>query len=67
MMKDIMIDIETMGNTHDAAMIQLAAVYFDRQMGETGEEFNMRISLENCLAHGFVVNKSTEEWWKKQN
>ena len=38
-MNDLMIDIETMGNTHNAAMIQLAAVFFDRDTGELGDKF----------------------------
>lgn len=62
-----MIDIETMGNTHEAAMIQLAACYFDIGTGETGDSFDMCIDLDSALDYGFVKNKSTEDWWKEQN
>lgn len=66
-MKDLMIDIETMGNTHDAAMIQLAGVFFDRVTGETGAEFCENIDLASCLKEGFVETESTKKWWAEQN
>lgn len=66
-MSDLMIDIETMGNTHDAAMIQLAGVFFNRETGETGAEFCENICLDSCLAEGFAKNEETEQWWSKQN
>lgn len=66
-MTHVMIDIETMGLGHNAAMIQLAGVYFDPLTGETGEEFCQNLSLENCLEWGFEVTASTEQWWREQN
>lgn len=66
-MKDLMIDIETMGNTSNAAMIQLAGVYFDRKTGETGAEFCRSLDLQSCLDCGFEKTQSTEDWWATQN
>lgn len=66
-MKDLMIDIETMGNTHDAVMIQLAGVYFDRKTGETGQEFCKSLSVSSCEDFGFKKNIDTEKWWAEQN
>ncbi|MEL7445578.1 MAG: 3'-5' exonuclease [Pseudomonadota bacterium] len=66
-MSDLMIDIETMGTGHNAAMIQLAGVFFDRATGQLGEEFCENISLESCLAEGFEKDASTEQWWSEQN
>lgn len=66
-MKDLMIDIETMGNGSNAAMIQLAGVYFDIETGETGDEFNMCIDLDDCTLYGFQVDESTQKWWSEQN
>lgn len=65
-MKDLMIDIETMGNGSNAAMIQLAGVYFDPE-GNTGAEFCANIDLEDSLKRGFVKDPSTEKWWKEQD
>ena len=66
-MKDIMLDIETMGCSENAVMIQLAAVRFNRYTGETGGEFCMSITPESCKNYGFVEDQSTVDWWAKQN
>lgn len=66
-MKDLMIDIETMGNTHNAVMIQLAGVFFDRETGETGREFCENICAESCLEEGFETNEATRQWWAEQD
>jgi exodeoxyribonuclease VIII len=66
-MKDLMIDIETMGITSDAVMIQLAAVYFDPFTKEIGKKFNIYISEDSCLSSGFITDQSTKDWWSKQN
>lgn len=66
-MKDLMIDIETMGTAHNAVMIQLAGVFFDRDTGELGREFCINISEESCESHGFTKDPKTIEWWNKQD
>lgn len=65
-MQDLMIDIETMGTGHNAVMIQLAGVFFDRISGQLGEEFCANIRQESCEEYGFVTTPSTVEWWKTQ-
>lgn len=70
-MKNLMIDIETMSNTSNAVMIQLAGVYFDPVTGETEgefwEDFCKSISIDSCIAAGFETNESTVKWWSQQN
>lgn len=66
-MKDLMIDIETMGNTHNAAMLQIAGVFFDRTTKELGDSFCQEIDLQSCLDLGFEENESTRQWWSEQN
>ena len=66
-MKDLMIDIETMGNTPNAVMIQLAAVFFDRKTGETGKEFCKSLAISSCEDFGFTKDESTMKWWEEQN
>lgn len=66
-MKDLMIDIETMGNTHNAVMIQLAGVFFNRETAETGREFCMNIAEITCEEWGFTKDESTVKWWSEQN
>ncbi len=62
-----MIDIETMGVSHDAVIIQLAAVQFDIETGEIGQKFVLPISMDHCMIEGFRTDKSTQEWWATQN
>lgn len=66
-MKDLMIDIETMGTGPNAVMIQLAGVYFDRKTGQLGAEFCQSLSIEDSLTLGFEKDLSTENWWKEQD
>jgi len=64
---DLMIDIETLGNTHDAVIIQLAACFFDRNTGEIGNTFSVNIDRESAKVEGFVENEETLKWWSEQN
>lgn len=65
--RDLMIDIETLASSHDAVMIQLAAVFFDRHTGKLDKEFCMSISAKSCLGLGFVESEETLKWWSEQN
>lgn len=63
----VMLDLETMGNKSNAALISIGAVAFDIITGETGREFYNRIDLQSCLDRGLVINASTLYWWLTQN
>ncbi len=41
-MKDLMIDIETLGTHSDAAILSIGAAMFDRHTGEIGDTFHRR-------------------------
>lgn len=66
-MRDLMIDIETMGTGNNPAMIQIAGVFFDRKTGQTFDEFERCIDLDDCTDHGFETTESTKQWWLEQN
>ena len=66
-MIDLMIDIETLGNTPNAVCIQIAAVFFDRHTKELGAEFSIKIDPKSCEDSGFVVDESTLKWWATQD
>jgi len=66
MFKELMIDIETTGTTHDAVMIQLGATFFNRD-GTLGPAFCENISRQSCIDLGFIETQSTLDWWAKQN
>lgn len=65
-MKDLMIDIETLGNKSHSVILSLAAVEFDLDTGNTGKEFYKKIDLQSCLDAGLKINASTLQWWMEQ-
>lgn len=63
-MKQIMLDLETMGNGADAAIIAIGAVEFDRS-GVLDRFFRV-VSLESSLSSGLKADASTILWWMQQ-
>ena len=66
-MQDVMLDLETMGNGPQAAIIAIGAVEFDIQAQQIGERFYKVIDLESAVACGGVMDASTVLWWMKQS
>ena len=66
-MKGIIIDIETLSNTSNAAILEIGAIYFEGF--EVKDKFEEKISLQSCLDVGLEINQSTLMWWlnKKEN
>jgi len=65
-MKDLMLDLETMGNSSTSVIVQIGACYFNRKTGEIGNTFSQNVSIDSCLGLGLTVNGSTIQWWMKQ-
>tara|TARA_B110000196_G_C20890767_1_gene541176 strand:+ start:144 stop:701 length:558 start_codon:yes stop_codon:yes gene_type:complete len=65
-MNDVMLDIETLGNGSNAALVSIGAVGFDLSTGELGAEFNMKIDIETSTKYG-DMDASTIKWWFKQS
>lgn len=65
-MKDLMLDIETLGNGEYAAIVQISACYFDRITGEIGNLFDERIDLEDACRYG-QADGSTIKFWFQQD
>lgn len=66
-MEHIMLDLETMGNGPDAAIVAIGAVAFDLTTGKLGDEFLAQVSLESAVANGGVMDPSTVLWWLRQS
>lgn len=64
-MKNIMLDIETLGSSSNAAIISIGAVYFDKQ--GLGKEFYRNIDFDSSLLAGGTVCGETLKWWFQQN
>ena len=60
-----MLDIETMGNSANSAIVALGAVHFD----ERGvlDSYYSGVSLESSLDIGLDVDASTVMWWMSQS
>lgn len=69
MMTDIMIDLETMGDTSDAAIVSIGAVKFSPYATEqfTEAPFYRVIDLKSSLDAGLKASASTINWWLKQS
>jgi hypothetical protein len=68
---DIMIDLETLATTPDAAVLTIGAVKFD-PFGEdikepTADSFYVRVDLDSCDELGLAVSDDTLAWWANQD
>jgi hypothetical protein len=68
---DIMIDLETLATSTDAAILTIGAVKFD-PFGKDIEEpamdsFYVRVDLDSCHNIGLVTNDDTIAWWANQS
>ena len=66
-MKDVMLDLETMGNGPLAAVIAIGAVEFDLETKQIGEKFYVVVNLESSVQCGGVIDASTVLWWMQQS
>ena len=68
---DVMIDLETLATSTDAAILTVGAVKFDpfgRELQEAQmESFYMRINIDSCDEIGLVTNDDTIAWWAQQS
>ena len=67
MLKDIMVDIETLGTTPGCVTLSIGAVAFNPQGSEMGEEFYNNLDVEDSTNMGFFTDPNTVAWWSKQS
>ena len=65
-MNNVMLDLETLGNGSNSAIISIGAVFFEPKTGELGADFYQTITLESAMESG-TVDASTIAWWMKQS
>lgn len=67
-MKEIMLDLETLGTGPNAAILSIGAVKFDLEKGEVSpDRFYVTVDLENSIDLGAVIDASTIKWWMGQS
>lgn len=63
---NVMIDLETLSTHNDAAIIEIGAVEFNKETGETGETFNVLIEPSDWCKNDRHIDGETIQWWFKQ-
>lgn len=61
--QDLILDLETLGNTSNAAVVSIGAVWVDRGTRTIGDSFHIHINLEDVVRYGGVADASTTLWW----
>lgn len=64
-MTAIMLDLETMGNGPNAAIVAIGACYFDAN--GIGDTFYQVVSLESSVQCGGIMDAPTVLWWMGQS
>lgn len=67
MNSDLMIDLETLGNTPDTPVISLGAVFFDTKNKVMGPTFYMALDVSEQIARGRKPTGDTIKWWMNQS
>lgn len=66
-MKDVMLDLETLGKNENKALCQIGAIYFDKVTGELGESFKINVDACSHETYGGKVDADTVYWWLSQS
>jgi DNA polymerase III epsilon subunit-like protein len=68
---DVMIDLETLATSPDAAVLTIGAVKFDPFGDEihepSCEKFYVKVDLDSCDRIGLVTTEDTINWWANQS
>lgn len=69
-MQDVMVDLETLGQTPGCAIISIGAVAFDPVAGVVGgpdDRFYTAVSRADCARMGLIEDPRTLHWWDGQS
>lgn len=62
-----MLDLETLGTSHDALIVQIGVCFFDPETGEIGSTFETTVMPLSDYAGKFSINHETVMWWLSQS
>ncbi len=66
-MRDLMIDIETLGTAPGSVILSIGAINFDAETGDFGDEFYAAIDPDSGIHLGMGIDASTVKWWMQQS
>lgn len=64
-LKNVMIDLETLGKRPNAPVVTLGACFFDPMTGEIGPKFYRKIDMADAMQFG-SADPDTIRWWLMQ-
>lgn len=64
-MRNVMVDLETLGQAPGCIVLSIGAVAFDDQ--GLGSEFYTVINIDHSVELGLLRNQDTLDWWDKQS
>lgn len=67
MTKHLMVDLETLATTPNAAILSLGAVTFDPNSNQIYDELYYKVELESFDGLDSFIDDNTIEWWSKQD
>ena len=65
-MRDLMLDIETLGTSYGSVVTQIGLLYFDRYSGKTGESLKINLNISDQLKSGLKVSADSLAFWFAQ-
>lgn len=69
-MFNVMLDLETMGNRPNAAIVAIGACYFypaAQDVAPIAQRFYRKVTLASSVSAGLEMDASTVEWWMQQS
>jgi DNA polymerase III epsilon subunit-like protein len=67
MAKHLMVDLETMATTPDAAILTIGAVTFNPNGFEIYDEFYAKVDIDSIMELGAHIDEGTLKWWAEQS
>ena len=64
--KHMMVDLETLATTCDAAILSIGACKFDFVGGGISDTFYLNVDPKSCKDVGMRIDKETIKWWTSQ-
>lgn len=65
-MRDVMLDLETMGSSPNAAIVAIGAVAFSIEARAIGSKFYKLVDLTTAVECGGQMDAATVMWWVQQ-
>lgn len=66
-MRNIMVDLETLGSTPGCVILSIGAVAFSLEPPHLDEGFYVVLSTDDCMEHYLAQEPDTVAWWDRQS